>query len=46
MPEMAEAGEHHGDAGLVCGGDNLAVAERTRLLRHSKIIKPLTFFYL
>jgi len=28
MPEVADAGEHHGKAGVVGGGDNLVVADR------------------
>jgi len=27
VPEVAHAGEHHGKAGLVCGGDNFIVAD-------------------
>jgi hypothetical protein len=27
MPEMAQAGEHHGEAGMIGGGDHLVVAQ-------------------
>src|SRR5699024_3848772 len=34
MPEVADAGEDHGDAVLVGGGDDFAVAHRTARLDH------------
>ena len=36
MPEMPDAGEHHGDAGRVGGGDHLVVAHRAARLDHGR----------
>ena len=36
VPEMAHAGEHHGDAGLVGGRDHLVVAHRAARLDHRR----------
>jgi len=34
MPEMPDAGEHHGDAGVVGGLDHFIVADRSAGLDH------------
>ena len=36
MPEVPHAGEHHGDAVLVGGGDHLVVAHRAARLDHRR----------